>query len=132
MAIGGLVGSIAAAFLTENYEPRYCFFFSSIMGLVIAAVAVRLNVALETEGLEAQEGSELGFWGDLKRNCQEVKEAFQIPEFYSMILYLVITGLIVPSFGSFSYYFMLDVVGISKFAYSMLTVLGFICLLIGT
>ena len=52
MSIGGLVGSIAAAFLTENYEPRYCFMCSSIMGLVIAFVAVRLNVSLETEGLE--------------------------------------------------------------------------------
>ena len=94
MALGGLIGSTAAAFLTENYEPRYCFAFSSGMGLVIAAVAVRLNVALETEGLEAQEGSELGFWGDFKRNCREVREAFQIPEFYRMILYLVVTGLL--------------------------------------
>ena len=37
-----------------------------------------------------------------------------------------------PSFGSFGYYFMLDVVKISKFTYSMLTVLGFFCLFIGT
>jgi len=49
-----------------------------------------------------------------------------------MILYLIITGFLVPSFGSFGYYFMLDVVKISKFTYSMLTVLGFACLLIGT
>ena len=37
-----------------------------------------------------------------------------------------------PSFGSFGYYFMLDVVKVSKFTYSMLTVLGFFCLFIGT
>lgn len=49
-----------------------------------------------------------------------------------MILYLVIGGFLVPSFGSFGYYFMLDVVKISKFSYSMLTVLGFACLFIGT
>ena len=49
-----------------------------------------------------------------------------------MILYLIVGGLLVPSFSSFGYYFMLDVVGISKFTYSMLTVLGFACLLIGT
>ena len=49
-----------------------------------------------------------------------------------MILYLVIGGFLVPSFGSFGYYFMLDVVKISKFTYSMLTVLGFFCLFIGT
>ena len=49
-----------------------------------------------------------------------------------MILYLIIGGFLVPNFGSFGYYFMLDVVKISKFAYSMLTVLGFFCLFIGT
>ena len=49
-----------------------------------------------------------------------------------MILYLVLTGLVVPSFGAFGYFFMLDVVELSKFTYSMLTVLGFFCLLIGS
>jgi len=49
-----------------------------------------------------------------------------------MILFIVIGGFLVPSFGSFGYYFMLDVVKISKFTYSMLTVLGFMCLFIGT
>ena len=49
-----------------------------------------------------------------------------------MILYLIIGGFLVPSFGSFGYYFMLDVVKISKFTYSMLTVLGFFCLFVGT
>ena len=44
----------------------------------------------------------------------------------------MIGGFLVPSFGSFGYYFMLDVVKISKFTYSMLTVLGFFCLFIGT
>lgn len=41
-------------------------------------------------------------------------------------------GVLVPSFGSFGYYFMMDVVKVSKFAYSMLSVLGFCCLLVGT
>ncbi len=74
----------------------------------------------------------MGFLHDLKRNLGEVKEAFKIREFYSMILYLVIKGFMVPSFSSFGYYFMLDVAEVSKFAYSMLSVLGFCCLLVGT
>lgn len=53
MAFGGLIGSVIAAFLTESYEPRYCFYFSSLMGLVIAYVATKLDVSLETEGLES-------------------------------------------------------------------------------
>jgi len=49
-----------------------------------------------------------------------------------MIIYLFLYGLCVPSFSSFGYFFMLDVVELSKFTYSMLTVLGFFCLLIGS
>lgn len=44
----------------------------------------------------------------------------------------MVGAITVPSFGSFGYYFMLDVVGLSKFTYSMLTVLACICLLFGT
>ena len=132
MAIGGLIGSIAAAILTESYNPSYCFYFSSLMGLIIVFYALRLDVSLETEGLEDAIESNLGFWHDLKRNCREIVEAMKIKEFYQMILYLVVGGFLVPSFGSFGYYFMLDVVGISKFTYSMLTVLGFVSLLFGT
>ena len=78
------------------------------------------------------QGRPVGFWAELKRNLYEIKEAFKIREYYLIILYLFIGGFLVPNFGSFGYYFMLDVVGISKFTYSMLTVLGYICLLIGT
>ena len=69
---------------------------------------------------------------DIKRNCREIKEGCKIRPIYCVIIYLLITGILVPSFGSFSYFFMLDVVGISKFAYAMLTVLGYFTLLIGT
>lgn len=44
MSIGGLVGSFAAAILTEEYEPGYCFLFSSGMGLVIFVVAIKMSV----------------------------------------------------------------------------------------
>ena len=49
-----------------------------------------------------------------------------------MILYLVLGAITVPSFSSFSYYFMLDEVQLSKFTYSMLTVIAFFCLLLGS
>ena len=55
-----------------------------------------------------------------------------MPEYYSMVLFFLITGILAPSFGTFSYYFMLDVVGISKSTYALLTVLGFATMFIGT
>jgi len=55
----------------------------------------------------------------------------KIREFHRTILYIFISGVLVPSFGTFGYYFMLDVVMLSKFTIAMLGVLGFCCLLIG-
>ena len=101
------------------------------MGLVIAFVASRLNVALEDDGRDPTAGTG-SLIDDIKRNIRDMQEALRIREFYSMILYLIIGGFLVPNFGSFGYYFMLDVVKISKFTYSMLTVLGFVCLFCGT
>ena len=45
---------------------------------------------------------------------------------------MVLGAIFVPSFSSFSYYFMLDEVQLSKFTYSMLTVIAFFCLLLGS
>lgn len=50
MSLGGFFGSIFAAFFTEKFEPRHCFLFSSVMGMVMAYVAYGLNVSLENEG----------------------------------------------------------------------------------
>jgi hypothetical protein len=52
--------------------------------------------------------------------------------FYSVILYLCSTALLVPSFSSFGYYFMMDVAKVSQFSYSMLGLVGYVCLFIGT
>ena len=68
----------------------------------------------------------------MKRNGREIKEAFQIKVFYSVILYLVLKGLLVPSFSSFDYYFMTDVVGIKDSTLSLLSVLAYVCSLVST
>ena len=44
LAIGGFTGSLAAAYLTQKFEPKYCFLYSSIMGFIMATVAYRLNI----------------------------------------------------------------------------------------
>jgi len=49
-----------------------------------------------------------------------------------VILFLILSGITVPSFGTFGYYFMLDVVKLSKFTIAMLSVIGYVCLLIGS
>lgn len=132
MALGGFCGSIAAAFLSENYEPQSCFFFSAAMGLVLVIVVSRLNVALEDDAEDSQQRNRGSFLENVKRNFREIREAFKIKQFQNMILYLIISGFLVPNFFQFGYFFMLDVVKMSKFAYSMLAVLSFIFLYAGT
>ena len=55
-----------------------------------------------------------------------------MPEIYLVIFYFLISGLIQPDFGDFSYYFMLNVVNISKFQYSMLGTIGSFTGIFGT
>ena len=45
---------------------------------------------------------------------------------------MILTGALVPSFSSFGYYFMMDVAKVSQFNYSMLGLVGFVCLFFGT
>ena len=66
------------------------------------------------------------------RNCHELGQAFQIKEIYSIIIFMGCYALLVPNFGSFDYYFMLDVVGITQFQYSMISVLHYFCMFIGS
>ena len=133
-SFGGISSALAAAFLTQNYEPRYCFLLSSVFGLLVALIATRLNVNLEVdeEELAIRAGRDRGCWNDVKRNFYEIKEAFKIREYFSTVLYILLGGLLVPTFYTFGYYFYLNVVGLSKFMYAMLTVIAYICLLIGS
>ena len=45
---------------------------------------------------------------------------------------MALYALLVPNFGGFDYYFMLDVVGITQFQYSMISVLHYLCMFIGS
>jgi hypothetical protein len=45
---------------------------------------------------------------------------------------MCLSAFLVPSFSSFGYYFMMDVAHVSQFAYSMLGLVGYVCLFVGT
>ena len=70
--IGSIIGSMMAAILTQNFEPKHCFLYSCFMGFVIAAVALRLNIIIEKEGL-TEENENAGFCADVQRNLREVR-----------------------------------------------------------
>ncbi len=72
-AIGGIVGSLLAAILTDEYEPRYCFFFSSAMGLLVTLTAIRMDVSLEQ--LDDDGSQNLTIYENTVRNLGEIKRA---------------------------------------------------------
>lgn len=56
----------------------------------------------------------------------------RIPEFYKVIVYLVLNGVMIPSFGSFGYYFFIDVLMISKSTIAVLSIVGFVSTILGS
>lgn len=60
-----------------------------------------------------------------------IRYALTLKEIYFLALYFIIDGFTSPSFGDFSYFFLMNVIGISKFAYAMLTLIGQVCQIIG-
>jgi hypothetical protein len=57
--------------------------------------------------------------------------ALQRKEVYQIIIYILLDGLTSPSFGDFSYFFLMNVIGISKFMFAMITLIGSVCGVIG-
>ena len=58
-------------------------------------------------------------------------QALQVEQIQNIVYFLLLNAFL-PSFGSYSYFFMLDVVGVNKFQISMLSVLSFVMMFLGS
>lgn len=47
LALGGITGSVLAAFLTQNNQSNYCFLAASIPAAVLVVVTWRLTLSIE-------------------------------------------------------------------------------------
>jgi len=72
-----------------------------------------------------------GFCFNLKKNCQAIGRALTMREIYFIVIFFIAQGFISPSFDDFSYFFLLNVIHISKFTFALLVLLGQICHIIG-
>ena len=52
-------------------------------------------------------------------------------EIYFLVIFFVLVHLLIPTFEEFTYYFLLDVIGISKFTFALLTLFGQLSVLLG-
>ena len=65
-----------------------------------------------------------GFWFNFKKNMRAIGGALKRPEIYCIVIYFVLDGLTSPSFSDFTYFFLMNVVGVSKFMFAMISLLG--------
>ena len=105
LSVGGIVGSLLSAFFTAYMDPRVAFFVCAFLGLVIAAIGVKMPMEVDGEGEEEEGEKSGGVLEDAKRNFREIKEAICIPEIYRTLIFLLLSGLLSPSFSSYEYYF---------------------------
>ena len=66
----------------------------------------------------------------VKQNFADIKTGFKVSELWRSVLFFLLLGCLVPSFGEFFYYYQLEVVGFSKFTYAAIGSLGFFYLVI--
>jgi hypothetical protein len=56
----------------------------------------------------------------------------QVPELWQSLMFFIIMGSLIPSFGDFLYYYQIKVSKFSQMTYSMLELLGFVTLFVST
>lgn len=114
--------------MTQYFHPKWCFLIYSIIGLFIAYSGIKLNPEIDEEGIEEMNG----FVVDIKRSFREVWEIRHIPQIYKVLLFLVLRGLVRPSFGDFWYYYITNIKGFSQMTIGFLGVVGHISTLLGS
>lgn len=74
---------------------------------------------------------EEGFCFNFKKNMRQIGWALKRKEIYFVVIYFILDGLTNPSFSDFAYFWLLNVVGVSKFMFAMIVLIGQICSVIG-
>ena len=65
-----------------------------------------------------------GFWFNFKKNMRGVGKALTHPEIYCIVIYFLLDGITNPSFSDFTYFFLMNVIGVSKFMFAMIVLIG--------
>ena len=87
-------------------------------------------MVLELNGMPREEARELeipkrdtcGY--KFRKNCQAIGKAVTTREIYQLLLFFIIQGIMNPRFEEFSYFFLMDVIGVTKFLFSMVVLAG--------
>ena len=134
--IYGLFLGIAAIFLNKDAEKEYFgedelapTEFSSELGAdqtPSEAAKNRRRIEREKPSRENE-----GVGTSCSRNFRLLWVAICFPEVYRLLIYFVVDGLTNPTFQDFFFFFVLDVIGISRFMFVMIFLAGYLCGLFG-
>jgi hypothetical protein len=64
-----------------------------------------------------------GFCFNLEKNCIAISRAIKMREIYCITIFFFLRAILNPLFEEFSYFFLLDVIKISKFMFAMLVLI---------
>mmetsp|Transcript_18278 Transcript_18278/g.17402 ORF Transcript_18278/g.17402 Transcript_18278/m.17402 type:complete len:254 (+) Transcript_18278:399-1160(+) len=130
LAIGGILGSLMSAYFTMKFHPKYSFLIVSFVGVIMMGIGSTISIEVERAHIHLRE--EQNFLTEVKRNLREIKEALMMPQIYRTLLFFILAALVTPSFGTFFYYFALNVLNMTKATLSLLGVLAFFYLFLAT
>lgn len=129
LGIGGVIGSIASAFLSQYLHPKYTFLLCSFISLSLVFISTRLKKSVEVEGDECRGPAERkDFLKELNLNYQIIKHSIKLPQIYKTIIYVLLIGFLIPTFVNFMYYYNINVVGLSKFTISIMSAISYVVL----
>lgn len=108
VGVGGILGSLGGGFLTDAGVERWCFASKSILGFIIAGVAMTMDKSLEKDPTELINCT---LWERSKANVRDVWAGAKLPELYRSIIFFIIMGCSIPNFTDFLYYYQIEITG---------------------
>jgi len=73
----------------------------------------------------------MGIWPRTKLVFSEIKEGMKLKELYMTTIFVTFLGTVVPSFGTYLYYYEMIELGFSQWQYSTIQIVGFVTTIIG-
>lgn len=121
--------AIASCFLSSDAEkiymegesPPLSEYSSELLSGQTPSEAMETRKKIEDAKPEL---GEEGFWHNFKKNMGLIWKCLMQKEVYCIVIYFLLDGFTNPSFADFSYFFLMNVIGISKFMFAMITLIG--------
>jgi len=127
LGIGGIIGGITGGLFTQYLDTHYCFYIFGLMGFFIMLSAIAMPDSIEAEQLAV---INMSLCNRVSTNFNEIKTGFKVRELRRAVVFFILLGCLVPTFGDFFYYYQLEVVGFSKLTYALVGSLGFFYLIV--